>query len=493
MRAKPAAVLDPAQLDPVQTGFFRFRKLGKRFLVTNDFGRYCFLDEATFQKFVAGKLDKDSDLYGRLARDGFIRDRMDFDAQVAGWRSRNTFLWQGPSLHVVVTTLRCNHRCLYCQTTAASMAGKETDMSQETARKVVDRIFESTSPAITIEFQGGEPLVNWPVVKFIVEYARKKNRKAKKNLWINLVSNLTLMDEAKFKFLFDHQVNFCTSLDGPADIHDKNRVFSGGSSHAQVLRWFKKIYQRTLRKMFRIEALLTVTRFSLGRHKDIVDQYVGLGCRGVFLRSLSPLGLARETWDKIGYSADEFLEFYRKAFDYILEVNIKQKKNFFEQTARIFLTKILSDTDPNFLDIRSPCGAGIGQVAYNYDGGVYACDEGRMLSRMGDETFRLGHVAKDGYKETVGHPVIKAISVASCLDNQVSCSRCAYKPYCGVCPVHCYAEHGDIMGRMPSNSLCRIHMGILDHLFMRLDDEKNERIFHKWIKQGQERVSYQRQ
>jgi His-Xaa-Ser system radical SAM maturase HxsB len=491
MSATPP-VLDPARFDPVQTGFFRFRRLGQRFLITNDFGRYRLLGDADFQKFVAGKLDKESELYSLLARDGFIRDRMDFDAQIAGWRSRNSFLWQGPSLHVVVVTLRCNHRCLYCQSNAVAMAaGRETDMTQDTAKKVVDRIFESTSGAITIEFQGGEPLVNWPVVKYIVEYARKKNRKAKKNLWINLVSNLSLMDDAKFKFLFDHQVNFCTSLDGPADLHNKNRVFAGGNSHAQTVRWFKKIYRKTLRKMFRIEALLTVTRFSLPRHKEIVDQYVGLGCRGVFLRSLSPLGLAREVWDQIGYTADEFLDFYRKSFDYILEIN--RKKPFFEQTARIFLTKIMSDTDPNFLDIRSPCGAGIGQIAYNFDGGVYACDEGRMLSRMGDETFRLGSVSQASYKETVGHPIIKAISVASCLDNQTACSKCAYKPYCGICPVHCYAEHGDIMGRMPSNTLCRIHMGILDHIFTRLDDEKNERIFRKWIKQAKERTSYQRQ
>jgi len=490
MSAK-ASVLDPERLDPVRAGFFRFRRLGQKFLITNDFGRYGFLSDEDFQKFVAGTLDPESALYARLARDGFIRDRMDFDAQISGWRSRNSFLWQGPSLHVVVVTLRCNHRCIYCQSNAVTMGGRDTDMSRETAEKVVDRIFDSTSPALTIEFQGGEPLVNWPVVKFIVEYARKKNRKAGKHLWINLVSNLSLMDDAKFKFLFDNQVNFCTSLDGPADLHDKNRVHAGGSSHAETIRWFKTIYRKTLRKMFRIEALLTVTRFSLPRAKDIVDEYVGLGARGVYLRSLSPLGLARGVWDKIGYTAEEFLDFYRTAFDYILEIN--KKKTFFEQTARIFLTKIMTDTDPNFLDIRSPCGAGIGQIAYNFDGGVYACDEGRMFSRMGDEMFRIGSVSEGSYAQTVSHPVIKAIAIASCLDNQADCSRCAYKPYCGICPVHCYAEQGDIMGRMPSSTRCRIHKGILDHLFEKLADKKNERIFRKWIKQAKERISYQRQ
>ena len=490
MKKTPAAA-ELAPFDPVQTGFFRFRRMGDRFLITNDFGRHCILSEAEFRNFSAGQLDEASPLYGRLAHDGFIRNRMDFDSQVAGWRSRNRFLWQGPSLHVVVVTLRCNHRCLYCQSNSVAMSNRGCDMSLETARKVVDRIFETTSPAVTIEFQGGEPLVNWPVVEFIVSYARRKNREAGKHLWINLVSNLSLLDDRRLDFLLKNQVNFCTSLDGPADLHNKNRVFSGGDSHARTVGWFKKIYRRTKSKMFRIEALLTVTRASLPRHKAIVDQYVALGARGVFLRSLSPLGMARGVWDRIGYTAEEFLDFYRKACDYILEVNRRQV--FFEQTARIFLAKIMTDEDPNFLDLRSPCGAGIGQIAYNFDGGIYSCDEGRMFSRMGDESFRIGSVHEGAYKDSVGHPVIRAIAVASCLDNQICCSSCAYKPYCGVCPVHCYAEQGTIMGHMPSSTRCRIQKGILDYLFEKLEDPKTERIFRKWLKQAKDRISYQRQ
>ena len=145
----------------------------------------------------------------------------------------------------------------------------------------------------------------------------------------------------------------------------------------------------------------------------------------------------------------------------------------------------------NFLDLLA-CGAGIGQIAYNFDGGLYTCDEGRMFSRMGDESFRIGSVNDGSYLESVSHPAVRAISVASCLDNQVRCSQCAYKPYCGICPIQCYAEQGDIMGRMPSNSRCRIQMGILDILFERLRDPKIEKIFRKWIRERKEPVLYQR-
>ena len=482
----------PLALDPLRAGNFRFRRLGGKFLLTNDFRRYCLLAEADFRLFVEGKIDQASPLYGRLADDGFIRDRMDFDKLVGVWRSRNRFLWQGPSLHVVVVTHRCNHRCLYCQANSVPMKERGSDMSLETAEKTVDRIFESPSPALTIEFQGGEPLANWPAVKFIVAYARKKNLEAKKGLCLNLVTNLSLLDKEKLDFLLAHGVNFCTSLDGPADLHDANRLFVGGSSHARVLRWHAEISRRTRGKMFRIDALLTVTKFSLGRARDIVDQYLKIGSKGIFLRPLSAFGMARRTWDRIGYSAEEFLAFYREALDAILAAN-RGKRVLFEQTAKLFLAKILTDSDPNFLDLRSPCGAGVGQIAYNFDGGVYTCDEGRMLSRMGDESFRIGGVAEGSYRETVSHPVVRTVATASCLDNQPDCSRCAYKPYCGVCPIQCYAEQGDVFGRMPTNTRCRIHKGILDALFERIEDKKNLRIFRTWLKAREPGVLYQRQ
>lgn len=485
----PAAALDPSKFNAEKAGFFRFRRLGDRYLITNDYGRHCLLSEADFRRFIEGALDARTPLYAKLAQDGFIRDRMDFEALTSVWRRRNRFLWIGPSLHIVVVTLRCNQRCLYCQANSVPMKDHSCDMSLETAEKVVDRVLEATSPSVTLEFQGGEPLANWPVVKFIIESVHRKNRKAGKSLWINLVSNLALLDDEKLGFLLKNRVNFCTSIDGPADLHDKNRVFVGGSSHADVVRWFRQIHKKTAKKTFRIDALLTVTRYSLRRYKDIVDQYLELGARGLFLRPLSRLGLACETWDKIGYEPDQFLEFYRQSLDYILEVN--KRRNFIERAASIYLAKILSDEDPNFLDIRSPCGAAIGQIAYNFDGGIYTCDEGRMFSRMGDDSFRIGSVSEGSYQEAVSHPAVRAISVASTLDNQVKCSSCAYKPYCGVCPIQCYAEQGDIMGRMPTNSRCRLSMGIMDYLFEKLKDPKNETIFRRWIRTKQDTGLYQ--
>jgi His-Xaa-Ser system radical SAM maturase HxsB len=484
------AKLELPEFDEKTVAPMRFRKLGERYLLSNDFGRFRFLSVSQFRDFVEGRLPMDNTLGKALAEDGFVRDRMDFGKLNEVWRRRNRFLWQGPGLHVIIVTLRCNHRCLYCHASSVPMSDTSCDMTEDTARRVVDRIFETPSPSITIEFQGGEPLANWPVVKFIVDYARSKNEQAKKSLWLNLVSNMSLMDKEKLDYLLERDVNFCTSLDGPEDLHNKNRLHVGGASHSDTVGWCKRIRRKTAGRVFRVDALLTVTRFSLDRAKDIIDEYLTIGARGIFLRSLNNMGLARETWSRIGYAPEEFLAFYEKALDYILEIN--RKKVFFEQAARLFLAKILSDDDPNFLDLRSPCGAGIGQIAYNFDGGLYTCDEGRMLSRMGDDSFRIGSVREGTYAEALSHPTVGALAVASCLDNQVECSQCVYKPYCGVCPIQCYAEQGDIIGRMPSNSRCRINKGMLDIIFKRIEDPVNRKIFKSWLKKRDNDVLYQR-
>jgi radical SAM protein with 4Fe4S-binding SPASM domain len=183
------------------------------------------------------------------------------------------------------------------------------------------------------------------------------------------------------------------------------------------------------------------------------------------------------------YSWGDFVRFYKKALDYILQVNLNGKF-FYERTASIFLTKILSDCDPNFLDIRSPCGAGIGQIAYNYNGDVYTCDEGRMLSRIGDESFRIGNVKVDNYSNIISHPTVKAMCIASCLDNLPGCSECVYKPYCGVCPLVNYAERGNIFIQPLNSKKCRIQTGILDYLFEKIKIDTYRKVFESWLKQA---------
>jgi His-Xaa-Ser system radical SAM maturase HxsB len=350
----------------------------------------------------------------------------------------------------------------------------------------VDLALASSAPGVTLEFQGGEPLAAFPVVREAIEYALERNAVVGKSLGFTLVTNLSLMDEDKLDYLVSRRVQLCTSIDGPAELHDRQRRLPGGSAYARAADWIRRINHRYEAlgldpSLYRVEALLTTTREALGHGRAIVDTYAALGCRAIYLRPVDPFGFAARAGARVGYTTDAFLAFYREALERVLELN-REGVPMIERFAALFLTKILTDTDPNFLDLRSPCGAGIGQVAYNHDGGIYTCDEGRMLADAGDPLFRIGHVDQTRYPELVRHPTVRALTVVSNLDAQPGCVDCAWRPYCGVCPVYNHAAQGDVHGRVADSRWCATHRGILDLLFEKLADADPETLarFARW-------------
>ena len=468
-------------------GFFRFGRVAGRVLLTNEAGEWHMLSEADFATFLSGELGAEHPEHPALAERGFLREGLDLDALADKVRRKRRYLGLGPHLHIVITTLRCNQDCQYCHASRTDMDRVDTDMSLETAKKVVDTAMQSTSPYINFEYQGGEPTVNFEVIKFCVEYAREKNRHEKKTLDHSLVTNMTYMTEEHAEWLLANDVLICTSLDGPEDVHNFNRTWrTGDNAYDKVLHWigyFNRRYVEMGRdpELWHVDALMTTTRKSLENWKEIIDLYVSLGIRNLHFRPLNPFGFATKTWNKIGYTTAEYVAVYEQALDYIIELN-KQGVEVSEGTASIFLKKILTPDDPNFVDIRNPVGSGTGQVAYNPDGAVLPSDEGRMIHAMGDEMFLLGQVGESSYGDIVRHDTVKTLAVASLLDTLPMCSTCWNAPYCGVRPLHNYMNFGDLFGQRPNTPKCQEHMNIARLLFERLaeDDGTVERIFRRW-------------
>jgi His-Xaa-Ser system radical SAM maturase HxsB len=466
--------------------YFRHREVAGQMVLTNFEGNHIILSPEDFRSFVEGTVPRDSALWTRLDQKNFLRETYRVHEAAAALRERKHFLDQGPILHMLVVTLRCNETCIYCHASRANMDQVETDMSKETAEKAVDIILASTNHFVTIEFQGGEPLVNFEVVKHVVEYALKKNADIGKRLEFTMVSNMALMTEEKLDFLLEHKVQLCTSIDGPEKLHNSQRKLSTLDAFQKARYWIQRINERYAEMgldttLYHVEALLTLTKASLAQHKEIIDTYVALGCKTIFLRPVDPFGFAERTRLKIEYPRSEYLEFYRRAVDYILELNA-QGVEILERYAAIFLTKILQGTDPNFLDLRSPAGPGLGALAYNYDGNIYTCDEGRMLAAMGDDALRLGHVGDARYRDLVGHETVRAVALASNLDGQPDCEQCAYNPYCGTVPAHNLKTQGTVYGHMPDNNICMVHKGIQDYLFEKLAqaDDGVLQAFERW-------------
>lgn len=481
--------LSQLRLDADGPAFFRWRQVGDNVVITNLEGNFLILSEDEFRSFAEGRLEEGSPLNERLAEANFLRASYDPRKAAERLQQRKTFLRGGVNLGILVVTLRCNETCVYCHASRANMDAVHTDMTPEIAEKAVDVFLASTSDFVTIEFQGGEPLVNFPVVKHTIEYALERNKTVGKRLEFTMVSNLAMMDEEKLRYLLDKKVQICTSIDGPEKLHNAQRKLPTMDSHQQAVRWLGRINE-AYREMgldptlYHVEALLTTTRETLGMWKEVVDTYVGLGCRALFLRPIDPFGFAERTRQRVEYPRADYLEYYRRSVDYMIELN-KQGVEILERFAAIFLTKILRGSDPNFLDVRSPAGPGIGQLAINYDGKVFTCDEGRMLHEMGDDTFYLGHVDTHRYRQLVGHETVRAIVIASNLDGQPDCVNCAYNPYCGTIPANNHKTAGSIFGRMRESNVCAVHKGIQDYLFEKLAraDAETREILERWTTQ----------
>ncbi|MCH8518871.1 His-Xaa-Ser system radical SAM maturase HxsB [Candidatus Gracilibacteria bacterium] len=471
-------------LDTNKIGFFRFKKLpNASIIITNDAGKFHFFSDKDFKNFLSGDVEKLSN-YSDLVKKGFIKDTGYQEKLVGSVAMKNHFVGIGPTLHMVVTTLRCNHKCKYCHAAVAPMSAKQFDMDEDTARKVVDAILHTNSQSLTIEFQGGESLVNYPIVQFITEYATTRAQHLQKQLSFSIVTNLTLMSEEKLSWLLDHQVDICTSLDGDELSHNNNRTGYEGNSFEMVSYWIKRVSEeKQKRGMGKIGALLTVTKETLPRYREIIDAYIDLDLDSIFLRWLNPYGFAASDLRTLAYKDDEWIDFYKKSLDYIIELNKKGIK-FKESMTMVYLMKIFSSIDPGYMDIRSPSGIAIGGVAYNYDGKVYASDESRMLGRMGIEDFfmtELQETGKDTYGAMMNSDITKIAVQSSCLDGLPGYNEHAYKPFVGVDIIHNFKTKGNIYYPYKKDNKFYLQEAILDYIFEKLQNPETEKILLDWL------------
>lgn len=462
---------------------FRFLQYDAgRKIIVNEVGEYLFLSNADFDAFVSRRLDSDYDVYLDLKGKHFLFDSdsaAPFELLALKYRTKKAHLSGFTKLHIFVVSLRCEHSCHYCQVSRVSADRALYDMSPETASRALDLVFRSPAEDLKIEFQGGEPLLNFELVRRVVEEAQRRAGEAGKRVEFVLTTNLALMTGEILEYFRAHNILISTSLDGPEFIHNANRPRPGNDSHRLTVEQVERA--REVLGFDSVGALMTATRLSLGHPREIIDEYVGRGFQSIFLRSLSPYGFALKTRKLVGYTTDEFLKFYKEALDYILELN-RRGTNFVETYAQILLTRILTPFSTGYVDLQSPAGAGIGVAVYNYDGDVYASDESRMLAEMGDTRFRLGNVHTDTYEQIFGGKLLRSLAASSCVESMPGCADCAFQPYCGADPVFNYATQGDVVGHRPTSDFHKKNLFIIKYLLdLYHSDETTRRIFWAWV------------
>ena len=352
---------------------FKLKRLkNNKEIITNDIGEYLIFPSGTTEKIINNNISSEEtpNLYQDLLSKFFISESTIpelIDVYSSRYSTKKSFLDQFTGLHIFVITLRCDQSCHYCQVSRVNEGQtSEYDMKKETIGRGIDLMLKSPAKNVTMEFQGGEPLLVFENIQYAVLLAKEKNKNYNKNITFVICTNLQLIDEEKLLFLKEHDILISTSIDGPQQIHDKNRPRADKDSSYDLTIQGLDLSRKILGKD-RISALMTTSTLSLKYPKEIVDTYVEHGFPEIFLRSISPYGFATKAKKKNYYKEKEFLVFYKKALDHIIRLNIEENIKIEEIFAKIILRKILTPFPTGFVDLVSPSGIINGAIVYNYN------------------------------------------------------------------------------------------------------------------------------
>jgi len=443
-------------------------KIGQDYLVTTEHGDWLFLSKKERDSLLRMEAHNNPELFKKLRAKGIVLDLENIGSVVRKYRKYNSFLMLPPTLHIITVTDRCTQNCSYCLAASKPEDAENRDMEIETAREIVDFIFTLPVINLTIEFQGGEPLLNFDVVKYITEYSKKKAKQLGRNIGFNLVTNLRCMDRGIMGFLTENKFSFGSSLDGPKAMHDSQRPSRDGvSSYDSVVHWVglaKKEFGYSMGLM------PTVTKRSFPYWKEIVDEYLRLGVRTIPVRPSWCVGNAAANWKEVGYTGRELFTFWKNVFDYAIRLN--REGVFVREEFAMHLLESLYQ-GARFMCMRQPCGAACSQLSYGPKGDIYACDAAKTIG-----LFRIGNVKKDSFEKVALSR--GALALKSVTKESLMCAYCAFSPFCGICFVHAYGQQGSIVPKQPLDAICSFRKMAIGYIFSKLSSGDRD-VLMKWI------------
>lgn len=386
--------------------------------------------------------------------------------------SRYYLNYKGPHSHIISVTRKCNNLCDYC---IADADNNLKSMNFSTGKKIIDFIFTIPVRSYYIEFTGGEPFINYRVMSEIIKYAYLKSIKSDKKIHFSIVSNLNQLRDKDLKLILKYRITVCTSIDGPLEIHNLHR----SDSYLNVTSNIKKlIYYADKGLIEHPNIITTVTRDSLSMYKEIIDQYIKLNIMRVQLGFIEPHGRALKNWEKLGYSYKDYLAFYKKSLEYIVDINIKKGIPVYEKGAYLVLNDILrfKKMKQRSIDIYH-------RLAYDINGNIYPSDEARIIGESGDKSFLIANVKDTNSFEKF---IIKEKTKEFMLDNfqeltRPLCARCNYFMYCKVGGYYNYITQKSFYGNMLTNDRCKMFKGIFEILLKMTNKPEYLKVFNRWL------------
>ena len=329
-------------------------------------------------------------------------------------------------LHVAHT---CNLNCAYCFASQGKYHGDRAIMSFEVGKQAFDYLIKNsgTRRNLEVDFFGGEPLMNFDVVKQLVAYAREIEKEHNKNFRFTLTTNGLLIDDDVIEFANKEMSNVVLSLDGRKEIHDRYRVdYSGNGSWDRIVPKFQQLVEAREGKNYYMRGTFT------HRNPDFLNDIKQMLDLGFNELSMEPVVCAPgEPAELTEEDLPIVLDQYEKLAELMLEKN-KEGKPFTFYHYMIDLTG-----GPCIYKRISGCGSGTEYMAVTPWGDLYPCHQ-----FVGDEKFRLGDVWT-GVTNTEIQGEFAACNVYA----HEECKDCWARLYCsGGCAANAYHSTGSVTG-----------------------------------------------
>ncbi|MCC5911540.1 MAG: thioether cross-link-forming SCIFF peptide maturase [Clostridiaceae bacterium] len=321
----------------------------------------------------------------------------------------------------------CNIRCRYCFASQGDFKGERTMMSADVGKKAIDFLLNKSGNRrnLEVDFFGGEPLMNFDVVKEIVAYGREKEKEYGKNIRFTMTTNGVALNDDNMKYINENMHNVVLSIDGRKEINDYMRYTVNGEGTYDVI----------LPKLFKMAELRNhenyYVRGTFTKHNlDFAEDVLHLADLGFKQISVEPVVAT----DEHDYAIkEEDLQIVARQYEYLAEQCISRKKEGKEFNFFHFMIDL--NQGPCVIKRLLGCGAGAEYLAVTPEGELYPCHQ-----FVGNDKFKLGSVIEGSLDMSMHNEFANAH-----VYNKESCNECWAKFYCsGGCHANAYNFNNNI-------------------------------------------------
>jgi len=461
--------------------YFTHRLDKDHVLLTTSYRAWIILNNDEYMQLKQGRIENNPFLFRVLENLGIILTERNSHKISRMFCERYLFLMTPPPLFIIVPTIRCNLACIYCGVQAiCSDDTKKYDMDEEILRKAIDWLLGVPMvigrKRFVLEFQGGECLLRFDLMEKIMDYATEQAAKRGISTYFKMVSNFTLMTDTIAENLKRRgNVGIASSLDGPREVHNANRrfAFTGQGTYDVVTYWVRRLREKY---QLQVGLMPTCTIHLLGHGRELVDEYVNLGIRRIYLRPVNKIGRAVGIFDKIGLSADQFVELWKEVFEYCLELSKQQSKPVIEVHSTYLLMNLLEGR-ASYMCLRRPCGAGVSQICIDHQGDIYACDAARAIDML-----KLGNVTQDSYDAIFTSEKARLLRTLCPEVLPDPDSFKPFSPYAAHCVARAINEHGSPVALGPLSFNTQVYQKMIPYLFHKLMNRQDAQLLYRWVR-----------